>query len=588
MNVILIILSLVIVCNGSVGHMVTTTKPSPFGNDKRYLAQEPTDSPTESPTAYPDPPTTGTLLPICVDGALGGVFVIQVPCNIGDWSCQGKYVCQAVLGTTCEFQPFCCCDECEGSWFNAGVGFMYFHYDWDINDNGGTAACTIPGYGNICGDVDFGLFTTYNLSSAYIAYGYGNWYRDGYCPTMPPTDAPTDSPTDPPTDPPPTDPPTDSPTDPPPTDPPPTDPPTDPPPTESPTEPPPTDPDPPTTASLMTICVSGGLGGERLVDVPCGTNDYQCQGKYVCQAVLGQPCQYQSYCCCGSCTGSWHNPSVGYLYFNYDWDISDNGGAACPTPNYGNICGSSPSIFSSYNLSSAYNSEGYGNWYRNGICPTSPPTEPPPTEPPTDAPPTDNPTEAPTDEPPTEAPTETPTTEPTAPIDPTEAPTSEPTEEPTNTPTNAPTPPTNAPTKAPTKTPTLTPSSSPTNTPTKAPTLVPSSSPTVTPTLVPSSSPTIAPTTSPTDTPTVSPTLVPSTSPTDTPTESPTLSPSSSPTDNPSTNPTVSSPSTSQNVSIWDIIGLTMLIYITIAIMVTGLIMYIVIRVRRIRFRNYR
>jgi hypothetical protein len=339
--------------------------PAPTDSPTEPPVDNPTDPPTDVPPTfyqptYPPtdvgPPTTSSFLPICVSGALGGVFYVNVPCNVGDWSCQGKYVCEAVLGTYCIFQSSCCCGSCSGSWYNPNVGYLYFNYDWDIN--GGT--CGSPGYGNICGN-NPGLFSTYNLSTQFNGDGYGDWFRDGVCdfiaPTYPPSDPPTDppyQPTDPPTDPPyqPTDPPTDPPYQP-------TDPPTEPPyqPSEWPTQ----EPDPPTTSTLMTICIDGGQGGLRTVDVPCGLNDYSCQGKYVCEAVLGQTCIFQTYCCCGSCTGSWYNPSVGYLYFNFDWDVSDNGNTACPVEGYGNICGYPTSQFSTYNLSSFYYGDGFGN-----------------------------------------------------------------------------------------------------------------------------------------------------------------------------------------------------------------------------------
>src|SRR6478736_3210730 len=128
----------------------STLKPSLSLKRQDEPTEEPTEAPTDQPTESPtNVPTTSNILNICVNSASGGIFVVGVPCDIGDWSCQAKYVCQSVLGQECFIQSTCCCGSCTGSWYSPVVGFIFFNYEWDINNIG---VCNIGGYGNICGD----------------------------------------------------------------------------------------------------------------------------------------------------------------------------------------------------------------------------------------------------------------------------------------------------------------------------------------------------------------------------------------------------------------------------------------------------
>lgn len=219
-------------------------------------------------------------------------------------------------------------------------------------------------------------------------------------------------------------------------------------PTEEPTDSPPII-QIPTSSTDMMICLDG-VSGQRTIQVPCDVGDTYCQGKYVCEVVTGMECTFQSQCCCGSCTGSWYNATVGFLYFNYEWDINTVG--VCDVSGFGNICGD-PLLFPLYDLSSSYVANGYGNWLLNGVCIV---TDPPFIDPPTDEP----------------------TSEPTGPISPTDEPTSAPTM---------------TPSLSPTKSPTMTPTLSPTDTPTEVPTSNPTDEPATT-TTVPTQSPNSIPT----------------------------------------------------------------------------------------------
>jgi cysteine-rich repeat protein len=99
--------------------------------------------------------------------------------------------------------------------------------------------------------------------------------------------------------------------------------------------------------------------GRAPVTVPCASGDYSCQARYVCVAVTGETCAWQSYECSGANYGSWYPPSQGGVAaFAVAYAYETSGSV-------GNICSSSHSwLLSNYGFTAWQNDSAY--WVRDG------------------------------------------------------------------------------------------------------------------------------------------------------------------------------------------------------------------------------
>jgi len=96
---------------------------------------------------------------------------VGVPCDVGDYSCQAHYVCNAVTGYECLFQQYDCAYGPQGSWYppdgNSGGDDFNFAYTYDF---------VFADYGNICACTQSQM-SLYGLAATHDYCGLGHWTR---------------------------------------------------------------------------------------------------------------------------------------------------------------------------------------------------------------------------------------------------------------------------------------------------------------------------------------------------------------------------------------------------------------------------
>ena len=118
--------------------------------------------------------------------------------------------------------------------------------------------------------------------------------------------------------------------------------------------------------SVVVTCVNGiliAIQGHASVTVPCLPGQYSCEAQYLCNAVTGYTCVYQTYDCLTGSDGSWYPPdgTAGNSAFNFAFSYDFGTGSLS---DYGNICACTLSEATKYGIGQTNEYCGVGEWTR--------------------------------------------------------------------------------------------------------------------------------------------------------------------------------------------------------------------------------